>query len=148
MQQGQFIGAAIIARDIQERKQALERQRCLNEASAVLLSSLDHQITLAEIARLIVPTFADYCRIALIDEQQQIQELMTHHTDPVSLDQLQALCEGYKDHASSTAGLPTLLRKGEPELISHVAESLEGFFQTSLRLFRLSVCARIWAFLC
>jgi diguanylate cyclase (GGDEF)-like protein/PAS domain S-box-containing protein len=69
-------------RDITERKRAGERQRLLDEASNVLVSSLDHQLTLPEIAQLIVPALADYCRIALVDEQQQIKEITVNHIDP------------------------------------------------------------------
>ena len=49
-------------------QQEKERQRLLNEASATLVSLLDHQFTLQEIARMVVPAFADYCRIVLLDE--------------------------------------------------------------------------------
>src|SRR2546421_1136500 len=46
---GKISGASTIARDITERKRAGERQHLLNEASNVLVSSLDHQITLQEV---------------------------------------------------------------------------------------------------
>ena len=120
--------------DITGRKQASERQRLLNEASVVLLSSLDHQITLPEIARLIVPAFADYCRIALVDEQHQIKDLAVHHSDPEHLALVRALYESYKDRASPTSGLQKLLRTGEPEVISNVAESAEEAVQRAPEL--------------
>src|SRR5207237_8272420 len=48
-------------RDITKRKHAENRQHLLNEASNALVSSLDHQLTLPEVAQLIVPDLADYC---------------------------------------------------------------------------------------
>jgi PAS domain S-box-containing protein len=67
-------------RDISARKHAAEQQHVLNQASNVLTYSLDHQITLKEIAELIVPTLADYCRIAILDEKRQIKEISAVHT--------------------------------------------------------------------
>ena len=110
-------------RDITERKQTEERQRLLSEASAVLVSSLDHQITLQEIAHLIVPAFADYCRIALVDEQQQIKEIAVHHMDPEKVALVGALYDYYKDRASAPYGLQKLLQTGQPELLSNVSKS-------------------------
>src|SRR5690348_15521543 len=69
-------------RNITRRKQIEERQRILNEASEKLATSLDHQITLQEIAQLLVPSIADYCRIALLDNQGQIKEIAVNHIDP------------------------------------------------------------------
>lgn len=104
-------------------QQAEERQRLLNEASKKLASSLDHQITLQEIAQLIVPALADYCRIAILDEQQQIKDIAVNHIDPAQLTLVRELYQQYKDHASSTYGLQRLLETGRPELISRVPES-------------------------
>ncbi|HEV2580941.1 MAG TPA: GAF domain-containing protein, partial [Ktedonobacteraceae bacterium] len=105
-------------------QQEKERQRLLNEASATLVSSLDHQITLQEIARLIVPAFADYCRIALLDEQGEIKEIMVNHTDPDKAHLVRALYDEYKDIANSAYGLQKLLQSGQPELISDVNGSV------------------------
>ena len=111
-------------RNITERKRAEERQRLLNEASEKLASSLDHQITLHEIAQMIVPSLADYCRIAVLDEEQQIKEIAVHHIDPEQLTLVRALYEQYKDHANSSHGLQRLLETGQAELISDVSESV------------------------
>ena len=108
-------------RNITERKQAEERQRLLNEASEKLASSLDQQFTLQEIAQLIVPELADYCRIAVLDEQQQIKDIAVNHIDPAQLALVRELYQQYKDRASSTYGLRRLLETGQPELISDVA---------------------------
>jgi PAS domain S-box-containing protein len=111
-------------RNITERKQIEERQRLLNQASEKLASSLDHQITLHEIAQLIVPSLADYCRIAVLDEQRQIKEIAVNHIDPQQLILVRALYEQYKDHSSSSYGLQRLLETGQAELISDVSESV------------------------
>ena len=107
--------------DITERKQAEERQHLLDEASNILVSSLDQQITLKEVAELIVPALADYCRIARLDANQQIKDISVNHIDPKKITLVRALYEQYKDRASSTHGLQRLLETGKAELISNVS---------------------------
>ena len=110
--------------DITERKQAEERQHLLDEASNILVSSLDHQITLKEVAELIVPSLADYCRIALLDAGQQIKDISVNHIDPKKITLVRALYEQYKDRASSTHGLRRLLETGKAELIPNVSSEV------------------------
>ncbi len=111
-------------RDINERKQIEERQRLLNEASEMFLSSLDHDVTLKEIAELLVPSLADYCRIAILDEKQQIKDITVNHIDPEKLAFVQELYDQYKDRASNTHGLQRLLQSGKAELITTVSQSV------------------------
>lgn len=107
-------------RNITQRKQFEERQRLLNQISEKLATSLDDQITLQEIARLLVPSMADYCRIALLDNQGQIKEIAVNHFEPGKIALVRELYEQYKDRASSTYGLNSLLETGKSELISAV----------------------------
>ncbi len=111
-------------RNITQRKQAEERQRILNEASEKLVTSLDHQITLQEIARLLVPAMADYCRIAILDNQGQIKESAVNHIEPEKIALVRELYEQYKDRVSSTYGLDKLLETGQSELISEVTQEV------------------------
>src|SRR5579884_4126880 len=112
----------ITIHDITERKQAEQRQQILNQASTILVSSLDHQITLKEVAELIVPALADYCRIALIDEDRQIRDFSVNHIDPEKITLVKALYEEYKDMSAVTYGVQRLLATGKPEFITHVSE--------------------------
>src|SRR5947209_3975190 len=124
-------------RDITERRRAEERQRLLNEVSRILVSSFDHRITLKEVAELIVPTLADYCRIALLDEHQQIQEISVNHIDPDKIALVQALYDEYKDRPNSTHGLQKLLETGKPELISTLSSSILEPVQENTELLRI-----------
>jgi diguanylate cyclase (GGDEF)-like protein/PAS domain S-box-containing protein len=111
-------------RDFTERKRAEERQRVLNDASAVLVSSLDHQITLHEITQLLVPALADFCRIALVDAQHQIADIAVHHIDPEKVALVRDLYDHYKGRATTIYGIQKLLASGMPELISTLSESV------------------------
>jgi len=118
-------------------QQEKERQRLLNEVSAALVSSLDHQFTLQEIARMIVPAFADYCRIALLDERGDIKEITVDHIDTEQVRLVQALYDEYKDLSSSTHGLRKLIESGQPELISDVSGSILSSVEGNPQLLRI-----------
>jgi PAS domain S-box-containing protein len=120
-----------IIEDITMRKQAeqliqrqQERQQILDRASEKLIASLNYQVTLPEIVQMIVPALADYCRIALLDEEQQIKDIVAHHIDPQKIALVQELYEQYKDRTGSTYGIQRLLETGRPELISHVTDEV------------------------
>ncbi len=127
-------------RDITERKklqddmwkseqQLQERQHILDRVSNLVVSSLDQQITLTEIAQLLVPSLADYCRIAVLDEQHQIQEIAVNHADPAKVALVQALYNQYKDRAEPIYGVQKLLRTGKPELISNLSQDVLAHVQ-------------------
>ncbi len=127
-------------RDITERKklqdnmwkseqQLQERQHILDRVSNLVVSSLDQQITLTEIAQLLVPSLADYCRIAVLDEQHQIQEIAVNHADPAKVALVQALYDQYKDRAEPIYGVQKLLRTGKPELISNLSQDVLAHIQ-------------------
>lgn len=73
---------------------------------------------------MIVPAFADYCRIVLLDKHGAIKEIATEHSEPERVKLVQNLYDEYKDLSSTTHGLQKLLESGQPELISDVNESV------------------------
>ncbi|OUL37111.1 hypothetical protein BV372_03960 [Nostoc sp. T09] len=81
-QQGQFIGLKGVLFNISDRKRLELAQQLLAQASAVLVSSLDYQKTLANIARLIIPTLADYCFIDIVATDGKIQRVASQQRNP------------------------------------------------------------------
>ncbi len=63
------------------------------EANATLASSLDHEITLRNLARLIVPTLADWCAIHVVNERGTLEFVAGAHRDPSKDLLVRALCE-------------------------------------------------------
>ena len=124
-------------RDITKRKHAEQRQHLLNEASNALVSSLDHQLTLPEVAQLIVPALADYCRIALVDEQQQIKEITVNHIDSEKIVLVRELYELYKDKVNITHGVQRILQTGKPELVSTISADILESVQRSPELLQI-----------
>jgi len=71
-----------IVRDVTERKRAEERSLFLAEASSVLGASIDYKTTLASIARLVVPTLADFCFFDVLTADKKIQRVAWQHAEP------------------------------------------------------------------
>jgi two-component system cell cycle sensor histidine kinase/response regulator CckA len=63
------------------------------EANVTLASSLDYEITLRNLSRLIVPTLADWCAIHVASEQGVLQFIAGAHRDPAKDLLVRALCE-------------------------------------------------------
>jgi PAS domain S-box-containing protein len=74
--------------------EALDRRvSLLSQASATLASSLDYEVTLRELTRLLVPTLGDWCTIHAIDERGPPRFLAGAHRDPARDLLVRALCE-------------------------------------------------------
>jgi PAS domain S-box-containing protein len=63
------------------------------EAHVILASSLDYEVTLRTLSRLMVPTMADWCAIHVASEQGVLQFISGAHRDPTKDLLVRALCE-------------------------------------------------------
>jgi PAS domain S-box-containing protein len=91
-------------RDAAERARGIELSRAeaerldrrlafFAEANVVLASSLDYEVTLRTLSRLMVPTMADWCAIHVTSEQGVLQFISGAHRDPSKDLLVRALCE-------------------------------------------------------
>jgi PAS domain S-box-containing protein len=74
--------AVNIVQDLTPQRRTEERLRVLADAGRTLSSSLAVDETLAEIARLVVPTVADYCLVDLLAEDGSLRHVVHVHVDP------------------------------------------------------------------
>jgi signal transduction histidine kinase/putative methionine-R-sulfoxide reductase with GAF domain len=107
-----------------EREQAEEMQRFLAEAGAVLSSSLDYRVTLANVARLVVPTLADWCAVDILDKDGSVERLAVEHEDPEKVVWVQELQERYPPDPDASRGVANVLRTGEPEMMAEIPDEL------------------------
>lgn len=101
-----------------------QRQALLVEASAVLTSSLDYEQTLATVAELAVPQFADWCIVHILDDNGRFQHLAVAHPDP---DRRRRVQEAYWHHLpafSEPHPVAEVLRTGEAQLCERVDEAV------------------------
>jgi C4-dicarboxylate-specific signal transduction histidine kinase len=65
-----------------ERERAAASLRFLAEASEKLSESLDYDLTLSRVTRLVVPDLADWCTVDLLDDDGRIHRVAAAHADP------------------------------------------------------------------
>jgi PAS domain S-box-containing protein len=108
--------------DVTERRRAEEAQRFLAEASDMLSSSLDYRETLSSVARLVVPTLADWCVVDVLDENGSLERLAVEHPDPGKVALVRKLQERYPPDPDEPSGVYQVLRSGEPEMMAEIPE--------------------------
>jgi PAS domain S-box-containing protein len=132
-----------ICTDISARKRLdAERFRLLEEldtarrradfrakVTGALASSLEYDTILPQVARLMVPFFADWCTVDLLDEAGQLRRGAAAHRDPEGEAELVALRERYPDMARS-APPHDVLATGQPMLLVDI--SLDGLREAAV----------------
>lgn len=81
---GRLLGFGKVARDLTERKKMEDRSRFLSEVSSVLSYSLDLDITLREMANLVVQEFAAFCAVDVMDDDGHLQRIAFASRHPQS----------------------------------------------------------------
>lgn len=143
--EGKIVGASTIARDISERKRAeherahlyaaerqareeaeLAQQRLtvLAEASHILASSLDYETTLSNVARLVVPQFADWCSVHIVQEDGSTKQLAVAHIDPSKVEFIHELQHRFPPDPDAPRGVPNVIRTGQPEITPEITDAL------------------------
>lgn len=111
-------------KDITRRKRAEEAAHYLTKASEVLASSLDYEQTLSDVATLIVPDFADWCAVSIVDESGEPRQLAVAHADPEMVKWASELNRRYPPDYSEKTGVGQVIRTGRPELYPDIPDEL------------------------
>ncbi len=109
--------------DITERKQVEASQRLLAEASSVLVSSLDYQTTLSSIARLVVPTLADFCYFDVVTADGKIQRVAWHHKDPAKQEWFNKIQQYVPPQEFENHPVAAVLSSGKAKLVPDVSDA-------------------------
>jgi len=115
-------GLSVYFRDVTERRRAEESQRFLSQASAVLSSSLNYRETLSSIARLVVPTLADWCVVDVLNEDGSLERLAVEHPNPEKVMLAYEIQERYPPNPDASTGVHHVLRTGEPQMMPEISE--------------------------
>lgn len=102
------------------------RSAFLVDISTVLTSSLNPVHTLKQVADLIVPFFADWCLIDLLQPEQTIERVAIAHSDPEQVQLGWELEHDYPLSIHNANGVPEVLRSGETQLVSTIGEPALG----------------------
>jgi PAS domain S-box-containing protein len=94
---------------IKERASSKEKSIFLANAHNILASSLDYNVTLEKLAKIMIPFLGDWCAITVINEDGTYNRAVAHHKDPSK----QSLANELK---SFNPKIQNLLVEGKPVL--------------------------------
>ena len=99
------------------------RHRLLADASGMLARSLEFGETLATVAELTVPAFADWCFVELLRPDGGIDRVVMEHADPSKRDFVEEYDRRYPLDPNAPVGSARVVRTGEPELMSDIPDA-------------------------
>jgi PAS domain S-box-containing protein len=127
-----------VIEDITTHKRAERAQRFLAESSAVLGSSLDPEEVMGQVARLAIPTIADWLFIDLALDGVGIDRVAVAHSDPERLRQAEDLYRAAPPARNAPGGVLNVLRTARSELHQDLQEELEAAPPGGPTYFRLA----------
>jgi PAS domain S-box-containing protein len=123
-ERGRPLGMRGVTMDMSDRVRQEANERFLAEASTALSSSLDYETTLATVARLAVPHFADWCAVDMIDDAGELRRLAVAHVNPAKVEWAHEIYRRYPPDPSEPRGLYEVLRTGESEFYPEIPDEL------------------------
>jgi serine phosphatase RsbU (regulator of sigma subunit) len=119
---GALTSAVRRAAELQDSDAATQRTVLLAEASMNLSHSLDMDTTIAEVGRLFVPRFADWCSLQLLRDGQ-LETVAVQHRDRDTTEWARSL-QGAFPPRRTTAGAPNVVRTGQSEIYPFIPPEL------------------------
>ena len=123
--------------DVHERHRARERvaeaerrAAFLASVSRGLASSLDYDETLRTIARMAVPSFADWCAVDIVEHDGSIRRLAVEHVDPARVAFVHEIEASYPSDHDRPQGVGEVIRTGRPEWLHEIPD---GMIETAAR---------------
>ena len=108
----------------QAEQRARHRAAFLSDATAVLTSSLDYDVTLRRTAELAVPQLSDWCAIDLVNPDGSVRRVVVAHPDPEKLALGLDLQRLYPRDPDAPTGVPNVLRTGKSELYPRISDQM------------------------
>lgn len=113
-----------MAIDITDRKRTEDDARFLASASAALAALVDYKSTLQTVARLAVPSFADWCTVDVLDADGKLERLAVAHVDPSKVELAHELHRRYPPDPASPGGVWKIIRSGKSSLTREITDEM------------------------
>jgi PAS domain S-box-containing protein len=121
---GEPVAAVTVIEDVTRERIAELHDRFLARASEILMSSLDYEETLRNVAWLAVPEIADWCAVELVDDRGTRQRVAVAHHDPSKLELAEEVRRFEPDELHPDRGVGRILRTGESELYREIPDDV------------------------
>jgi PAS domain S-box-containing protein len=123
-ERGEVLYRAANIQDITERRRAGEAERFLNDATTMLASSLDYELTLESLARLAVPYVADFCLVHMLEDDGTIRRMIVAHQDPAREAAWRDMQRRFPLDLNTPHTIAKVLRTGQPEIFSEIPDEM------------------------
>ncbi len=121
---GRAVAAVTIIEDITRERLAELRDRFMAHASDTLMSSLDYEETLRNVAWLAVPEIADWCAVELVDDRGARHQIAVAHRDPAKLTLAKRLRQFEPAELQADRGVGRVLRTGVSEIYQDIPDEV------------------------
>jgi PAS domain S-box-containing protein len=121
---GNVVLVVNVFQDITQAEASRGRLQFIAQATEILSSSLDHETTLANVARLAVPALADWCLIEVLEEDGSLRRIALTNPDPAREKMVSELEKRYPPRRTSSPDFPDPLETGKPLLVPDVTEEM------------------------
>jgi signal transduction histidine kinase len=117
---------ALMKEKIARSEMAKNQQRLslLTDASQILASSLDYRETLKDLAKLLTPSFADWCTFDEFDGRGVMKRIVAVHTDPGKEDLVNQLAKINPADALTREGGYGVLSSKQPKLFTDITDEV------------------------
>jgi PAS domain S-box-containing protein len=105
-------------------QEAEARMTFLAAASRELASSLDSETTLRAVARLAVPTIADWAAVDIIDDAGNLRRLAVQHSDPAKVQLAIELAARYPPDPAAAYGVHSIVRTGKSQYLEEIPDEV------------------------
>ncbi len=121
---GEVQFAINIVQDVTDERRAEHAQGLLARVGATLGSSLDYEETLRRVAEAVVPDYADWCTVDLVDDDGVFRSVAVAHTDPAKVELLQRFRDSHTYTVDDDVPLAELVRTGRSQLVADIPDEL------------------------
>jgi PAS domain S-box-containing protein len=121
---GQPVAAVTVIEDVTRERIAELHDRFLARASEILMSSIDYEETLRNVAWLAVPEIADWCAVELVDHRGSRQRVAVAHHDASKLELAEEVRRFEPAELDPNRGVGRILRTGQSELYRDIPDDV------------------------
>ena len=111
-------------RDLTEHNRLETTRELLLAASATIAESLDYEQTLRNLSRAVVPAFADWYAVDVVEPDGSLRRLDVSHRDPRKVAQTRALARRYPEQLGVTRGIARVIQTGKSILLPDISDSM------------------------
>ena len=111
-------------RDMTEQRRLRSTQELLLRASGVLLSYLDTERMLCDLSHVVVPDFADWYTVDVVEPDHTIRRIETMHRDPAKVGFAKELAARFANRPESVHGARAVIRSKTSQLITNVTDEM------------------------